>query len=252
MPLYHQLKELLQQRIDAGEWRAGMRLPSERELCEQFGISRITVRQALAELEREGRLLRDQGRGTFVAQPRFEQHLTHLTSFTQDMLARGQKPGAVVLEHTVMMAPVDVAHDLHLDAEHRRVILLRRLRLANEQPVAVETAYLSEHMCPQLVAENLNHRSLYALLSERFGIVPTRAVQQMTATACPPTEARLLQIKPGNPVLHLRRVTYSQDGCPFEVVESFYRGDKYVFYAELRVETPQARESELRAVRNSG
>ncbi len=246
VPLYHQLKEALQQRIDAGEWRAGARLPSERELCAQFGVSRITVRQALAALEREGRLMRDRGRGTFVAQPRFEQHLTHLTSFTQDMLARGQRPGALVLRQAVLRAPANIAHLLQLDASRRRVILLRRLRLANDEPVALETAYLSEHLFPQLVQENLNNRSLYSLLSERFGVVPTRAEQQMTATACPAPEARLLRIRPGSPVLHLRRVTYAQDDQPFEVVESFYRGDKYVFYAELRVETPSAK-TRLRA-----
>lgn len=238
LPLYHQLKVVLQSRIESGEWQAGMRLPSERELCQQFGVSRITVRQALAELEQEGKLCRDQGRGTFVAQPRIEQRLTHLTSFTQDMQARGQKPGAIVLACSLVRAPVDIAHRLRLDSAHRRVIRLQRLRTANGEPVAVETAYLSEQLCAAVLDEDLTDRSLYATLIERCNIVPTRAEQQMQATACPSAEARLLQIKPGSPVLHLHRTTYSQHGDPFEAVESYYRGDKYVFYAELWVETP--------------
>lgn len=238
LPLYCQLKAVLQARIESGEWHAGVRLPSERELCQQFGVSRITVRQALAELEQEGKLCRDQGRGTFVAQPRIEQRLTHLTSFTQDMQARGQKPGAVVLARSLIRAPIDIAHRLHLNAAHRTVIRLQRLRTANGEPVAIETAYLSEHLCAAVLDEDLNDRSLYTTLVERCGVVPTRAEQQMHATACPSFEARLLQIKPGSPVLHLHRTTYSQRGEPFEVVESYYRGDKYVFYAELWVETP--------------
>src|SRR3990172_1738207 len=105
LPLYYQLKAIIEERIESGEWAPGAQAPSERELCEQFKISRITVRQALAELVVEGRLTRDQGRGTFVAKPRIEQQLTQLTGFTQDMQARGQRPGATVLQLEAATAP---------------------------------------------------------------------------------------------------------------------------------------------------
>lgn len=238
LPLYHQLKEVILARIDSGEWQPGMQLPSERELCDQFQISRITVRQALTELESEGRLARDQGRGTFVAHPRIEQHLTRLTGFTQDMKMRGQRPGSVVLETAVVRATAPVAHRLQLDAAHRQVVLLKRLRTANREPVAVETAYLNDRLCHGMAQDDLSDRSLYALLTERYGIVPTRAEQQIEAVACPRTEAKLLSIRKGSPVLHLHRTTFSQHNQPFEAVESFYRGDKYVFYAELWVDAP--------------
>lgn len=238
LPLYHQLKEVILSRIESGEWRPGMQLPSERELCDQYRISRITVRQALTELESEGRLTRDQGRGTFVAPPRIEQHLTRLTGFTQDMRARGQRPGAIILELGRVRAPTAVAHRLGLDATHRQVILLKRLRTANHEPVAVETAYLNERICRGLADEALGDRSLYELLTERFGVIPTRAEQQLEAVACPAAEAKLLHIRKGSPVLHLYRTTFSQHDQPFETVESFYRGDKYVFYAELWVDAP--------------
>ena len=238
LPLYHQLKDVILARIDSGEWQFGMQVPSERELCDQFQISRITVRQALNELASEGRLTRDQGRGTFVAHPRIEQRLTRLTGFTQDMQLRNQQPGAAVLEVAVMRAPATVAHHLQLSATQRQVVLLRRLRTANGEPMAVETAHLNERLCRGLAQEDLNNKSLYGLLAERYGIVPTRAEQQFTAVACPKTEARLLNVRVGDPILHVHRTTFSQHNQPFETVESFYRGDKYVFYAELWVEAP--------------
>jgi GntR family transcriptional regulator len=253
LPLYHQLKEVILSRIDSGAWQPGMQLPSERELCDQFGISRITVRQALTELESEGRLARDQGRGTFVAHPRIEQHLTRLTGFTQDMKVRGQRPGSMVLEALVVRATASVAHRLQLDAANRQVVLLKRLRTANGEPVAVETAYLNERLCRGLAQEDLGDRSLYALLTERYGIVPTRAEQQLEAVACPPSEAKLLNVRKGSPVLHLHRTTFSQHHQPFETVESFYRGDKYVFYAELWVDaSAESRTRKSRLALKSG
>ncbi len=237
-PLYCQLKEVILSHIDSGEWQPGMQLPSERELCAQFRISRITVRQALAELEMEGRLVRDQGRGTFVASPRIKQHLTRLTGFTQDMQARGQRPGSVVLRLALARATAPVAHRLRLDARHRNVVLLRRLRTANGEPMAIETAYLSEALCRGILGEDLSNQSLYQLLAQKCGVTPTRAEQQIEAVACPANEAKLLGVPRGSPVLHLHRTTFSQHDCPFETVESYYRGDKYVFYAELSVEAP--------------
>lgn len=244
-PLYCQLKEVILSRIESGQWQPGMQLPSERELCEQFRISRITVRQALAELEMEGRLVRDQGRGTFIAPPRIAQHLTRLTGFTQDMQARGQKPGSVVLRLALTRATAPVAHRLRLDAQHRNVIVLQRLRMASGEPVAVETAHLSEKLCRGILNEDLSNQSLYQLLAQKYHVTPTRAEQQLEAVPCPTGEAKLLGIAKGRPVLRLYRTTYSQNDDPFETVESYYRGDKYVFYAELSVELPSRRQSTL-------
>lgn len=240
-PLYHQLKAVILSRIDSGQWQSGMQLPSERELCDQFGISRITVRQALTELETEGRLARDHGRGTFVASPRIKQQLTRLTGFTQDMQARGQQPGSVVLQLAVTRTTAAIAHRLRLDANHRTVVLIQRLRTANGEPVAIETAYLNEKLCRGITNENLSNQSLYSLLTQKYDVAPTRAEQQLEAVACSAAEAKLLGIRKGSPVLHLHRTTFSQHDQPFETVESYYRGDKYVFYAELRIDAPARR-----------
>jgi GntR family transcriptional regulator len=176
LPLHQQLKATIEEHILSGEWLPGTQVPSERELCEQYDISRITVRQALTALVMEGRLIRAQGRGTFVGSPRIEQQLTQLTGFTQDMQARGKRPST----------------------------------------------------------EKLAARSLYDILTKKYRLQPVRAMQQMEAIAYPAAEAKLLGTRRGAPVLHIRRTTYDRAGRPFELAESFYRGDRYTFYAELQ------------------
>jgi len=235
LPLYLQLKAVIEDRIASGDWLPGTQLPSERELCEQFKISRITVRQAIADLVTEGRLIRTQGRGTFVASPRIEQRLSNLTGFTQDMQARGQRPGAKVIQLETTLALPNIARALQLKPGDC-VVVLKRLRLADGEPVAIETDYLPDAVCHNLINEQLDGRSLYDTLRKSYNVHPTRAEQQLAAIACPTAEAKLLNVRTGTPVLHIHRTTFGRDGRPFETVESFYRGDKYVFHAELHAE----------------
>jgi GntR family transcriptional regulator len=231
-PLYFQLKSLIEARIESGEWKPDAQVPSERELCDQLKISRITVRQAIAELVTEGRLTRLHGRGTFVAKPQIEQKLTRLTGFTQDMEARGQQPGARVLQNEIIPAPAPAARALQLKPGDPLVVV-RRLRLADGEPMAVETSHLLDRLCHNLIDEQLENRSLYKTLRDKFDVAPVSASQQMQAVACPPTEAKLLGLRKGSPVLLIHRTTYTYDKLPFEYVESIYRGDKYVFHADL-------------------
>jgi GntR family transcriptional regulator len=233
LPLHQQLKAIIEDRILSGEWLPGTQVPSERELCEQYEISRITVRQALSALVMEGRLVRTQGRGTFVASPRIEQQLTQLTGFTQDMQARGKRPSAQILEAGNISALPNIARALKIKVGEN-VIMLKRLRLADGEPVAIEIAYLLESRCQGILKEKLTTRSLYDILTKKYNLKPVRAMQQMEAIACPTAEARLLGTRRGAPVLHIHRTTYDREGRPFELVESFYRGDRYTFYAELQ------------------
>ena len=233
LPLHQQLKAAIEERILSGEWLPGTQVLSEREFCEQYEISRITVRQALTALVMEGRLIRAPGRGTFVASPRIEQQLTQLTGFTQDMQARGKRPSARVLEAGSIAALPTVARALKI-AVGESVIMLKRLRLADGEPVAIETAYLLESRCRGILKEQLATRSLYDILTKKYRLKPVRAMQQMEAIACPAAEAKLLGTRRGAPVLHIQRTTYDREGRPFELVESFYRGDRYTFYAELQ------------------
>src|SRR5271169_1684017 len=176
LPLYHQLKERLVQKIGSGVWAPETRLPSERELCDLFGISRITVRQALDQLVAEGRLVRSHGRGTFVALTPVRKHLLPLEGFSEDMTARGLKPGARVVRFEPVPAPGPVARELQI-APGQQVIVLKRLRLADGSPMAVETVHAPERLFPGLVDQNLEDRSFYELLQRRYGIRPARAIQ---------------------------------------------------------------------------
>lgn len=233
IPLYYQIRTIIEEQIDSGRWKPGMQVPSERELCEQFQVSRITVRQALSALVQQGQLRRQQGRGTFVASPRIEQRLHRLTGFTQDMRGRGQRPGARILQKEIAPAPYPVARALELEVGEP-VVLLKRLRLSDDEPVAIETAHLPDALCPGLMDDIVEDGSLYAVLANQFDIIPTRAEQQVEAVLCPAAEAKVLGVQKGAPMLHMYRVTYSSDGVPFEYTESFYRGDRYVFHVELQ------------------
>jgi GntR family transcriptional regulator len=232
VPLYHQLGQEITRLIDTGVWPPRTQLPSERELCEKFGISRITVRQTLHQLVSEGRLVRAHGRGTFVTHAPLRKWLFPLVGFTEDISSRGQKPGAHVLAFEAVPPPPAVAHELEL-APGEMAIVIKRLRLADGVPMAVETVHSPEKLVPGLLQENLEDHSFYALLRRQYGIEPARASQSWQAVACPRADARLLGIRPGNPVLQIGRTTYEKGGRPFEHLSSFFRGDRYVYVAEI-------------------
>jgi GntR family transcriptional regulator len=238
LPLYYQLMQELRHRIEEGEWNPGDLIPSERELSETYGISRMTVRQAVGELVQNGLLHRDQGRGTFVAKPKIRKQLSRLTSFTEDMRARGKCPSAQMLCMEMVPARPKVAEMLHINVG-QQVVLIERLRLADGESVGIERAHLFFDGCEAILREDLSG-SLYRLLRECFGVVPTRAQEEIEADACDPQNAQILGIQPGEPVLRIRRRTLNQDQRSFEYVESVYRGDNRILSVELTAEQQPA------------
>lgn len=235
IPLYHQLKSFLEAQINSGVWKPGDRVPSESDLGAQFRVSRTTVRLALGDLVNQGLLSRAQGKGTFVAQARILQPLSRLTGFTQDMAQRNMRSSSEVLKLERIPVPAQAIGPLRLEAGHP-VVFLWRLRMADGTPMAMEAAYINFPGCEALLKEDLSRQSMYQLLHGRFNIHPLRASQQIEAVACPAAEARLLQVHKGSPVLRMVRTTCDQNDRPFEMVESFYRGDRYVFNVELTSE----------------
>lgn len=239
VPLYHQLKLHIEGQIRSGAWQPGDQVPSESELGGQFRVSRTTVRQALGELVNQGLLTRIQGKGTFVAQPRIRQYLNRLTGFTEDTLTRRMKPSSQLLHTGRQPATLRVASALQI-AEGTLVTILKRLRFVEDLPMAVETSHLREDVCPAFDAQELGNGSLYTYLTSTFNIIPTTAHQDMEAIIVPQPLMRLLDMPRGGAVLHIDRTTFDQSGRPFEQVESFYRGDRYVFQAELTSERLQS------------
>ncbi len=226
IPLYHQLKDALLKAIEAGKWKSNEQLPNETRLAEYFGVSKITVRQALQELAAMGYIRREQGRGTFVSQPRFYEGPRELTSFTEEMQAHRLEPASRVLERLVAPADTAVAAALEI-AEGEPVFILKRLRFAESEPMGVQTAHVPLALAPGLPEESFDNVSLYGLLQARYGIQPASARETYRAVVAGEADALMLQIAPGAALFAAERVTTSRAGKPFEFVRSIMRGDRY-------------------------
>lgn len=232
LPLYVQLKAVLQERIRGGQWKQNDRLPSEDELAVEFGVSKITVRQAIRDLAQAGLVRREQGRGTFVGDNQIRFGPRVLTSFTDEMRETGMQPGSRVLEQKVVTAPAEVADKLQLEAGSP-VFMLRRLRLAGGQPMGLQTVYVPAHLVPGITAIDFGVASLYETLEKRYAAAPDRASQKHFATQADRKQARLLKIKEGSPLLSGERLTFMRGGRPLELTYSAMRGDRYQIELKL-------------------
>lgn len=228
-PMYFRIQQNILGQIQNGALKAGQQLPTEIELAQQYQVSRITAKRALDELVRQGRAFRQQGRGTFVAQTRIHD-ISGFGSFSEDMRARGLVPGAQVLAFT-QLEPNEVIRARLQLAQGQQIYFLKRLRLANEEPVAVETAYLPCRFFPGLLSEDLNDKSLYGVLTEKYQMLPSWADAEFEARLASKEEALLLRLKAGRPVLSAQRVTFTANYDVIELVNSVYRGDRFTFYS---------------------
>jgi GntR family transcriptional regulator len=209
----------------------GTPVEPERALSQRFNVSRTTVRQALHDLAVEGRIVRRQGRGTFVAPPKVTQPM-QLASYTQVMTSQGRTPGSRIVDTAVVDAEAEVAHRLGITAGSP-VVRLERLRLADDEAMAVETVYLDHRRFPDIAAELAANVSLYALLESRYGVVPASAEETIETVLAPPAAARLLGTDAATPMLLLTRSSRDADGRPVEYVRSLYRGDRFRFLVQL-------------------
>lgn len=231
--LYKRLMDHLCEEIDADHLKVGQQIPSERELSEQFQISRMTVRHALNELVNEGVLYRHQGKGTFVGRPKIRHRLRGLSSFSEEMRSRRLTPGARVLSVGVAPASYKARAALGLSGEDAQVVRVERLRLADGEPMALEVSHLAYPRFADLVHENLENVSLYTVLEDRFGVPFGTALQSIAPAQADAPLARALAVKEGSLLLLLERTTFTQQGQPFEFVSSHYRADRYRFEVEL-------------------
>ena len=231
VPLYYQLKEIFRSWIISGEFGENGRFPSESELQERFGVSRMTVRRALSELVNEGFLIREQGRGSFVVRPRVQDQLRRLTSFTEDMQLRGLATESRILDFR-LVHDEEVARKMEIPQDEE-LVQLRRLRLVEGEAIAIQNAFIRHRFCPDILERGLLEGSLYKTLEESYGLRLGRAIQTVEAKPADEYEARLLALEIGQPVLVLERLTFLADGNPIEYVRSIYHGDRYRFTVEL-------------------
>jgi GntR family transcriptional regulator len=210
----------------------GAGLPTERELCQTYGVSRSTVRQALAQLEVEQRIFRRQGKGTFVSRAKIEQRL-ELMSHTEGMRARGISPSSKLIDVRRIHADQEVATHLGLSPKSE-VLRIERLRLADGDPIAIEVVFLSADRFDGITAALSDHASLYQLLSSNYGVELASAEETIEAVIAEGRDAGLLKCPPGMPLLMLSRRTLDTNGRPIEFVRSLYRGDRYRFQTGLQ------------------
>ena len=229
IPLYKQLEEVLLAELD--HMAAGEMLPPERELQEKYHVSRATVRMTLDEIERQGRIKRIQGIGTVVIKPTIQPEIMKLTSFTEDIRARGMIPSSQVLDLAIVVPSPMVVKALELES-HNQILYVKRLRLADNEPVGIHELYI-----PPALELSLNElrsmASYYTLLRERHGIEPRHALERLTARNATPEEAALLDIAAGNALLTIERTTYADNEIPIEFVVLAYRADRYEYQVSL-------------------
>jgi GntR family transcriptional regulator len=225
-PMYFQIQTQLLRLIKEGQLRPGDALPSEEELSRACGVSRMTARHALQSLKSQGFASRHKGQGTFVSQPKVEKDITHLCGFTAEMKALGLEPSSRILNAQTVPAPAEVASRLRIEVG-APVFQLRRLRLADGLPVAVEEVWLSQQQLPGINRLDFASLSLYRTLRERYGIRVSRADEILEARSASRHEAELLEISRRASVLVISRTLWSIDGKPVETAHSVYRGDRY-------------------------
>ncbi len=226
LPLYYQLRTLLLDRIENGDLRPGDLVPTERELIDCYGVSRITVRQAVNSLMADGLLYRQRGRGTFVRRNRIEQQLATLTDFYEEMADRGLTPSTRILSAEMIEPDGAVVAKLRLGGGEKALRLVR-VQMGNDEPMALDISHFPSDLGERLLKEK-PVRAIYAFL-EGIGVELDWADQAIESTLADEFTARQLGIKRGMPVLLVERTVYSADGRPVEYTRAFYRADRYAY-----------------------
>jgi GntR family transcriptional regulator len=234
IPLYFQIQQALMEKIRTGELSVGDLLASEEELARTYQVSRMTARQALHGLKISGYAFSQKGRGTFVTRPKLEKNIMHLHGFTEDMKHLGMVPSSKLLEQTVVKATADLADKLKVEADEA-VMRLRRLRLADGIPMALEESHIPLRQFPGLEKISFARQSLYFVLRESFGVRVAYADEVIEALPATREESELLTMPKKASILSISRIIMTTDETPIEVACSRYRGDRY--RASIRIPT---------------
>lgn len=231
LPLHYQLKELIMQEIESGKYKIGDRLPTEEELCERFDLSRITVRNALRNLENMGYVIRRRSLGTFVSKPNIIQGPKKLKSFTKDIKSLGYSPSSKELSRKIIPAPEFLKEKLNISND-QKIICIKRLRFADKEPMGIQEAYLPYNKFKKLLEES-EIQSLYELMSEKLNIEVKYATETYRAIALDEPDAKLLKVSKASPAFYVERIGYDIEKIPIEFVKSLMRADKYIVTINL-------------------
>lgn len=222
--LYHQVKEMLKDMISRKYWAVGEKIPNEFELCSKYDVSRITVRRALDELEKEGYVERRQGKGTFVSMPRIEHSMSSFYSFSEMFREKGIVAGNKVMNFKQI--------EESLPDLKGRVYYFKRLRYADEMLFAIEDTYLPAEQFPDLTAGMLEEESLYEIMREKYFVIPDRALEKISSVNMCTDYCRIFGLPESSAAFEIVRHTYNSDKC-IEYTKSTVRGDKFSFEFKL-------------------
>lgn len=227
-PLYIQIESLIREKIESGEWDVGMKIPSELELSDKFNVSRFTVRKAVSSLVNEGLLKRYKGKGTYVNHKKSIYRFSELKGFTEQMEEMGKIPSSEVLDLKVVKPSEKIQSQLNLE-EDEDVLFLYRLRLADNEPMALEKMYVKYSLCENIEKEDLGKKSIYKLLENKYGVNLLKANQVLEAENPDLMTKKLLNINQNIPVLRMYCTVFDDYNQPCVYVDVIYRSDKYVF-----------------------
>jgi len=231
-PLYSQIREALRNQILDGTYKSHERMPSENELVTSFGVSRVTVRQALNDLKSEGLIFKIHGKGTFVAKPKAVQNLMRLEGFGEAMSRRGHETFSRVLGHRIMRAGKTIGPRLGL-RERDDVLELRRVRYLDREPISLDVTYVPVAIGERLVREDLPRRDIFVILENDYGIALGNADLQIESMVADADLAPLLNVMQGTPILKIERLTYTAEGRPLDFEYLHYRGDAFQYRMQL-------------------
>ncbi len=231
-PLYAQVEAVLASEIADGTLSPGTQLPTENDLTERFGVSRPTVRKAVQNLVSRGLVEIQRGKGTYVTRPKMTQELTTLSGFVEDMQALGRHPTARLLDKQLVAADKTVAHQLALPAGSL-VVRIRRVRLADGEPVSFDETYLLREVGEKVVTNDLEVEPIFTLLETKYDMPLVEAEYRLEAVAAQPDVAEALGVEPGSPLFRIERTSYCAGNNPVDYEQLYYRGDMVRFVTRL-------------------
>ncbi len=232
IPLYYQLMDIILETIGEGNLRENDQLPSERELCETYNVSRSTVRQAIQELEKEGYIYRIHGKGTFVSPEKFKQDLLKFYSFTEEMKRIGKIPSSTVLDFNIVECGEELAKKMKIHTGER-IYVFTRLRLADDEPMMLETSHVPCKRFPGLTKKDLQENAMYDIFTKRYNAIFTCAEEIFQSVLTRQDEAKLLQYLPDMPSMMIERITHENESI-IEYTKGIARGDKFTYHVLLK------------------
>jgi len=233
IPLYFQLEEILRQKILDKQYGAGEPIPTETQLQEEYKVSRVTVRKAVDNLVLAGLLTRKRGVATYVAEHKITHRIGSIYSSTEEILARGLKPGTKFLEKVEIDPPDYIRREMVLD-ELDKVIKIKRLRLIGDEPVAILTSYVPKDLVPNLTSVEFKDDSLYRTLERTYGLKLSECDEVIEAAMIRGGDANLLGLGKSDPVLVIKRLTYLDNSRVIEDLVALYRTDRYKYQVKLK------------------